>query len=343
MRAFDPHLKLPYSLEWSAAVEQTISPNQTFKITYVGSAGKRLMRDDLINNPNPIMGGLFLTRNSSYSNYDALQFQFQRRLSNGLQALVSYSWSHSLDLNSADVNTGWNTSTTLPTTLYNIHQDYGNSDFDIRNSFSAAFTYNVPGTQLQNPIARAILERWSIDSINTARTGLPFNVLYAPNTPLAYKNQSGKSINLRPDQVPGQPVWIPRAGAPAGKSLNISAFTIPAELQQGSEGRNTISGFPLVQLDLGIRRQFQITERFNLQFRAEGFNVINHPNFGPPLANIGTCSLGVPCTPVFGWGTSQAMLNQSMGATGTSYATPFGSLYQVGGPRSLQLSLKLQF
>ena len=101
MRVFQPHIKLPYSLEWNVALEQTLSPNQTFKISYVGSAGRRLLRDDIINNnPSPTLPNLYLTTNDGYSNYDALQLQFQRRLSHGLQALVSYNWSHSLDLNS---------------------------------------------------------------------------------------------------------------------------------------------------------------------------------------------------------------------------------------------------
>jgi hypothetical protein len=343
MRAFDPHLRLPYSLEWNVAIEQGITPDQTFKISYVGSAGRRLMRDDLISNPNPMFSGLFLTRNSSYSNYDSLQLQFQRRLTRGLQALVSYSWSHSLDLNSADVTTGWNATTAIPTTLFNIHQDYGDSDFDIRHSFSAAITYSIPTANIQNRFARAVFRDWSIDSINTARTGTPFNVLYQPATPGAYVDQSGAAIQLRPDSIPGQPVWISDPNAPRGKRLNPAAFTIPSTLGQGSEGRNSIRGFPLVQLDIALRRQFRLGENLNLQFRAEAFNVINHPNFGPPLNNMGICSLGAQCTAVFGWGTSQAMLNQSMGASGGDYATPFGSLYQVGGPRSLQLSMKLQF
>jgi hypothetical protein len=79
----------------------------------------------------------------------------------------------------------------------------------------------------------------------------------------------------------------------------------------------------------------------NLQFGAEIFNLINHPNFGTPLSNIGTCALGVTCKPIYGWGTSQAMLNQSFGSG--YYGSGFGSLYQIGGPRSIQLSLKLQF
>jgi hypothetical protein len=142
--------------------------------------------------------------------------------------------------------------------------------------------------------------------------------------------------------VSGQPVWISDPNAPGGTKLNPAAFTVPSVIGQGSEARNSIRGFPLVEVDLAVRRQFRLTEGMNLQFRAEGFNVINHPNLGNPFNNIGSCAIGIPCTPIYGWGTSQAMLNQSLGGNGI-YGTAFGSLYQVGGPRSLQLSLKLQF
>jgi hypothetical protein len=345
MRAFDPHLKLPSSLQWSIALEQSLSANQTFKVTYVGSAGRNLQRDNVISNPNAILSGLFLATNAGYSNYHALQLQFQRRLSHGLQALLSYTWSHSLDLNSADVASPWGGSSVgIPSNLYNINQEYGNSDFDIRHTFSTALTYNIPTARLQNSFARILLRNWAVDSNTSARTGTAFNVTYQPDTPGAFAGPTG-AFYLRPDQISGQPVYVSDANAPGGKRLNVMAFTIPSVLGQGSEGRNTLRGFPLLQIDLAARRQFNITERIHLQFRADGFNIINHSNFGNPLNNMGTCGLGGQCAPVYGWGTSQALLNQGMGAgaVGSNYANPFGSLYQIGGPRSFQLSMKLQF
>ena len=96
-------------------------------------------------------------------------------------------------------------------------------------------------------------------------------------------------------------------------------------------------------MDFTLRRQFNLSEGVHLLFRVEGFNVINRPNFGNPLNLIGTCAVaGVQCTPNYGFGTSQALLNQSLGSNGL-YGNAFGSLYQIGGPRSLQLSMKLEF
>jgi hypothetical protein len=347
MRAFDPYLKLPYALEWSIALEQTITPNQTFKISYIGSAGRRLLRDNVYSNPNPTLSGLYLTTNDGFSNYDAMQLQYTRRLSHGLQALVSYTWSHSLDLNSSDVTSagagGETQPTNIPTNLYNINQDYGNSNFDIRQTFSAALTYNIPTVPVQNTFVRNLLRNWSLDSINSARTGTSFNVLYQPASPGAYLDGFGNAIQLRPDVVLGQPVWLSDPNAPGGKELNPAAFTIPSTIYQGNEARNSIRGFPLLEMDLAVRRQFSLTERVNLQFRAEGYNFINHPNFGNPLNNMGVCPAGGQCTPVYGWGNSQSTLNQYLGPGNASFVTSFGSLYQVGGPRSFQLSMKLQF
>ena len=111
--------------------------------------------------------------------------------------------------------------------------------------------------------------------------------------------------------------------------LNINAFSIPSTPRQGTEGRNDISGFGLTQVDFSIARKFPITERVNLQFRADAFNAFNHPNFTNPGAYIqfGPSQL-----------QSQAMLNQ-----GLSQGAGLNPLFQEGGPRSLQLSLKLTF
>src|SRR5215475_5822386 len=249
MRAFDPHLKLPYSLEWNVALEQTITPNQTFKVSYVGSAGRRLLRDGIYANPNPIVRSLFLTTNRAYSNYDGLQLQFQRRLSRGLQALLSYTWSHSLDTNSSDVSYTNAVAVTPPTPpSFNPRQDYGNSDFDIRHIFTAAVTYDIPGRRLDNSLARALLQNWSVDSMSSARTGTPFSVLYTPATPGPYTDGAGNPFLFRPDRVLEQPVYISDPNAPGGKKVNLAAFSIPSVLQQGSEGRNSIRGFPLVEV-----------------------------------------------------------------------------------------------
>jgi hypothetical protein len=164
----------------------------------------------------------------------------------------------------------------------------------------------------------ALTRDWSLDGLIVARTGFPFNAVVLTTT------ISG--VSPRPDLVPGQPVWIVNPTAGGGKSLDPGAFAIPAAGQQGTEGRNDIRGFGLTELDMSIGRKFRLSDRLGLQFRADAFNLLNHPNFSNPPGYVG-----------FGpaYLKSIEMLNNGLGG--------LNPLFQEGGPRSLQLSLKLSF
>jgi hypothetical protein len=242
-----------------------------------------------------------------------LQLQFRRPLASRLQALLNYTWSHSLDNASSDVVSA------LSNTVLSAAKDYASSSFDVRHSFSGAISYDVPTAAKIRPLA-LLTQNWSLQAVLVARTGLPFNgvVLFA--------SPAGIVAQSRPDTVAGHPFWIPNSVAPGGKSLNPAAFSVPSSPRQGTEGRNDIPGFGLTQVDLSVGRKFAVTDRFNLQFRTDAFNVFNHPNFANPLAFVefGTFFL-----------SSTRMLNQGLGG--------LNPLFQQGGPRSLQLSLKLTF
>ena len=131
--AFDPNIRLPYSLEWNIAVEQELGKEQTLSTSYVGSVGRRLLQTAVIISPNPNLAQADLIANSASSNYNALQLQFQRRLSRGIQVLASYIWAHSIDDGSA--GSGVLTSNLgVPGSGPNANR--GPSDFDIRNAFA---------------------------------------------------------------------------------------------------------------------------------------------------------------------------------------------------------------
>ena len=314
VQGFASNLKLPRSYQWNLALEKSFGSQQAVSATYVGQAGRDLLRQQALMQPNANFAGDFLlTLNDAWSNYDALQLQFRRRLASGLQALLNYTWSHSLDNASNDVVSA------LSNTVISGAKDYGSSAFDVRHSLSGALSYDFPAAGRSGPLA-LLTQNWSLQTVIVARTGFPFNgvVLFA--------SPGGVLAESRPDRVPGQPAWIANATAPGGKSLNPGAFSVPSSPRQGTEGRNDIPGLGLTQVDLSIGRKFPIKERVNLQFRADAFNVLNHPNFANPLAFVefGTFFL-----------SSTRMLNQGLGGL-----TP---LFQEGGPRSLQLSLKLTF
>jgi hypothetical protein len=327
VEGFDPNLKLPYSLQWSVGLERALTTNQTLTLTYLGSVGRQLLRRDFIQNPNPTFSFISLTRNSAYSNYNALQVQFRRRMSYGLQALASYTWSHSLDLASSDSTDGGG----LPTNLYNLQQDYGDSNFDVRHALTAGLTYDLPGGRFSNSVARAVARSWAIDTLIQAHTPGPFNVLYTPVNQSSF-DPLGSPLSFRPDRVPDEPLYVSASTVAGGKRLNPAAFTIPAVLRQGDLRRNAVRGFNLIQTDFSLRRQFSITERWKLLFRADAFNIFNHPNFGNPSNFLDQG----------GFGVSPAMYGQSL-QPGGSFSSGFNSLYQIGGARSMQMSAKVQF
>lgn len=336
----DPHLQLPYVLQWSVAMQQSMGDKQSLSVSYVGSAGRRLIQQALQLTPNnPVFSlGLELIENHATSDYDALQLQYQRQLAKGLQALGSYVWSHSLDTASSSSITPFNTFSPGQSS----NSDRGPSDFDVRHAFSAGVTYSIPAAASQPGFVRAVTGGWSVDSMMQARTATPVNVF---STAFGFLGNS--LIALRPDVVPGQPFYLkgaecstlPEGICPGGKALNPQAFVAPpvdpvtqAPLRQGDLPRNALRGFGAFQWDLAARREFSLKESLKLEFKAELFNILNHPNFANPSGDLTSSSFGV----------STSMLNRGLSA-GQLGSGGFSPLYQIGGPRSTQLAMKLKF
>jgi hypothetical protein len=335
--SIDPNLQMPFSLQWNFSLEQALGTNQSITMGYVASAGYRLLRSDELFNFNPNFGNIYVLRNSASSNYQSLQVQYRRRLSAGFQVLASYTYSHSIDnASAAEFNDSAASVSASGTSFANPNVDRGDSDFDLRNAFRAAATYNIP-TWKANFLSKAILGGWSVDAIGMAQSGLPENLIGG-----FYELGGGLGFaDLRPNVVPGQPFYIYGAQCaevnggpcPGGMGFNPAAFTkvpknpdgSPTQVQ-GTLGRNVLRGFGTWQMDFALHRQFSLTERVNLQFRSEFFNLFNHPNFGPLEDRL--CGPGC-------FGLANATLNNTLGG--------LNSLYQVGGPRSLQLALKLVF
>lgn len=312
--AFDPNLKLPYTWQWSVALEQALGSKQAISLSYVGSAGRRLLTQfeyfpQKLGNTNFQPGrALLITSNRASSDYDALQVQYHRTLSHGLQALASYTWSHSIDNASSNF------------ILFQLLRS--SSDFDVRHSFQAGLTYEIPGTYT-NPFLSAIAKHWALDARISARSAFPVNILGS----LSFDPSTQQFVRFQPNVVSGQPLYLYGSLYPGGRIINFNAFQAAPAGTQGNLPRNYARGFDAVQADVAVRREFPIAERLRLQFRGEAFNVLNHPNFGT-ITN--TLSSGPKA---FGYATNT--LNQSLGG--------LNALYQIGGPRSIQLALKLLF
>jgi hypothetical protein len=317
----DPHLKLPRSYEWNVTLEQSMGRSQSLSLTYIGAVGRDLQRATNLFNPNPDFQFVNVTDNSATSDYHALQVKFQRRLLRGLQGLASYTFSHSMDIASTDAFANY---LNTPGFLTSPNLDRGNSDFDIRHAFTAGVTYDLP-TAGSHEVAHAILGGWSLDGFVFARSAVPVNVVGG------YSFAAGTALRYRPNVNSGVPLEFYGPQYPGGKIFNSAAFTAAPAGQQGDFGRNVLRGFGASQLDFGLHRQFHITERVGLRFQAEFFNIFNHPNFGNPINDL--------TSPLFGQSTQT--LASSLGSGGANGG--FNPLYQIGGPRSIQFALKLQF
>ena len=317
---FSPYLRLPVVKQWNVSVERALSNHDVVSLGYVGSSGESLIRREVaptISQPNALIA---IATNDGSSSYNALEAQYRRRLSHGLEALASYSWSHSIDNSSTDSGLYWSGSGLIS------NLDRAPSDFDLRHSFSAGITYALP-----HPAHGFLWRDWELNTTFHARSGFPINVLDSDQ----YEGISFENV-FRPNLIGGVPLWITNPAAPGGRSLNPAAFqAIPLDPNgngiQGNLGRNALTGFGMYQLDLAFQRDFLVAERRSLQFRVEAYNALNHPNFADPVPFL--------ASPLFGQSTS--LLNLMLG-TG-SPSSGLAPIFQGGGPRSLRLVLRFRF
>lgn len=307
-------LNLPVTLQWNFGIERSFGGSNALSVAYVAAAGRRLLRQTYFVNPNEDFTYAHLLRNSAFSDFHSLQAQFQRRLSRGVQILASYTWAKSLDTNSADSISNLAARQIVP------RNDRGPSDFDVRHTFSAAFSWDLP------PQRNLLLRGWALDGVVTVRSATPVDVTF-------YRDLGFGLYNIRPDRVPGQSFYVTDPNVGGGRRFNADAFEVQREFpgRQGTLGRNALRGFGLQQTNLNIRREFRFLEHARLQFRAEMFNVWNHPSFADPNGSL--------LSPQFGYSTR--MLGRSLGRGGVNGG--LNPLYQIGGPRSIQLALRISF
>ena len=326
--AFDPKLKLPFTYHCNIGIQKWLDRNHNVALTYIGAFGRRLLREGALfaspaTNPD-FAHTVRVTLNAAKSDYHAMQFQAERRLSKGLEALVSYRWSHSIAHASGD-----SLSSRFGVIVIGDQAPFVSpppSDFDVRHSFTLTASYTLPAERLTSR-ASVILRNWSIYAILYARTATPVNIVVrqdlisvAPFEP------------RRPNLLRGMPLYIDDPAVAGGRRINRAAFaTGILDGPQGPLRYNALRGFGVSQFDLALRREFNLNQRLNLQFKVECFNLFNHPNFGDPV-NVLSSNL---------FGQSTQMLGRSLGSGGINGGLI--PLYQIGGPRSTQLALKIQF
>lgn len=311
---FAPDFVSPRTIQWNVTVEQGLGARQNVSVAYVGAAGRKLTRTESYRLPNTRFGdSVAITRNEGSSDYHSLQFQFQRRLAAGLQASAQYTLSRSEDTASTGA-----VITNVPVIFAEAAASRAASDFDVRHNFAAAISYDLPRLRSGARFWQALLSGYSIDTLIKGRSATPVNATGRTLT-------SPFNGALRPNLVPGVPLYLDDPNLPGGKRFNVAAFALPAVGVQGNAPRNLLRGFGARQIDIAMRREIALLERLKLQFRVEFFNVLNTPNFANPNGSITSSTFGL----------AAQMLNRSLRG--------LSPLYEIGGPRSGQLSLKLVF
>jgi hypothetical protein len=377
------NLKTPYITTWNFNVQQELARNTSLQIGYVGTRGTKLYSVYDINqvNPNspaeiacghceqagrpfntqfPYLGVINQLGNGYRSNYNGLQASLTQRAWKGLSYVAGYTWSHALD--QASLNRAQQ-----PQDSLNPGKEYASSDIDIRHRFTLALSYELPG---RDGFAQ-MLKGWQVNSIVTIQQGLPWSVIdgFVNGNDVSLTGEYsdrwdffGSPKDFKPS-VAGIPFFLagtPPASDPNGPtdpayainnttcvstaathSLDVTmpfgcylqgkAVMLPPNGGFGTMGRNLFRGPNFRNVDFSVLKKWKLTERAEVQFRGELFNVLNHPNFTNP----------------YGVGGQLGNVDPSQGGFGSTSATTdvaaANPVIGSGGPRAIQLGLKLLF
>jgi hypothetical protein len=258
-----PNYKMPRVYQWNLTLQQDLGRTSVFSLAYVGSSAHDLQHSEsfIFNEVpqfvSPDFSELTVITNAGASNYNSLQAQVQSHVARVLEMQASYTWSHAIDNGTSNLEFNSN----------DPRLDRASSDYDVRNSVSAAATYNLPFYR-GGSIAKALLSGWAVNSIFGAHSSPPFAI----NARTFTVGTTGVNYTERANRVPGEPVWIDANSVggftvPGGRYVNPAAFVNPPATEtQGDVGRNSLRGFDYWQLDFGVHRMFPITKRVHMQF-----------------------------------------------------------------------------
>ena len=376
----DRNLRTPYVENWNFNVQHAFNNNLSMELGYVGNHGSKLVgiRDINQNVPaNDVLGDeqsgrpfnaqfpylsfIYQMENIYRSNYNGLQATLTARNYHGFSFVAGYTWAHALD--NVGANWDFGAGLGLPTDSNNPQREYASSDFDIRQRFTLALNYLLPGKKGFGQM----LEGWQINSILTLAGAQPFGVMDAgsdvsltgeandrwnfygktgdfKSTPIGIPFFAGSGDPTNPTTNPAcnaQALALDGgvAGGPATSALagfgcyaNGSSFMIPPPFGTfGTMGRNIFRDTGFRNVDFSVAKNFKWGERFGAQARVEFFNIFNHPNFANP----------------FGGQNGWAHNDPSTGSFACSCATPdvaaSNPVIGSGGSRAIQLGLKLLF
>lgn len=342
-----------YADNWLFGIQQEVARNTVLTVNYVGNetqrmqagqnfAGVNLNPANLVNNDNRPYSG-FANENLEAcelnGSYHSLQVQVRHNVGN-FNYEANYTWSHTINDMVNFLNSYSNP--------YNPRDDMGNADWDIRQNVTGSVTYNFPELKGSNLFERTALGGWQTSSIVQTRSGAALN-------PQLTGGFFG--LRTRPNLVPGQPKRNPGGSWPNSNNpyYNVAAYVVepgynadpgdPSTL--GTAPRNSLPGPNFFQWDFSGMKNFPVTEKIKVQFRADLFNILNHPNFGDPTG-MGICSgITVPdggsTSYCAGGGPDNQNYNTFFSAVSQTIADADSTQVGTGTSRQIQLALKVIF
>ncbi len=317
----DKNAPTPYAQQWSASLQHEAPGRVLVEIAYVGTKGTDLSLFRRFNTPAhvetgqdlpprpgnlqslrtfPDLGTLYQIQNIGNSIFHSLQVKAEKRFTGRVSFLGSFVWGKSID--DADSEIPGSYESFGAQDERNLRLERGLSFFDVRRRLSGGFVYSIPNA----PALRPLLKDWQLTGDLTFQDGTPLNPVY-------YSTDFANSgTPNRPNVVPGVSVNLPASQRNADHFFNVNAFSDPAPFTFGNAGRDILPGPGNAVVDAALHRQFFIQEGKTIQFRAEVFNMLNHPNIGIPGPY-----------PDFG--------------------PFFGKAFSAGDPRRMQFALRFDF
>ncbi len=302
----DPNNTVPYTQEYTTSVQQELGHGTTVEIAYTGSSTHRLWKrydqnEDIFNangtstgvRPYPnFLHGMLTSSTRASASFNGLSAKLEQRSKNGLFYLVNYQWSKNLDNNSGEADANDTSYST------NFAFDRSYSNFDVRNRASGSAGYELPfgkgKAHLQTGIGDVLAGGWSLQPAIQLRGGYPFSVsatggqfcTYCPQrASLAAGRTTGAISNRTPQHWFDPTAYV----VPSVAAASLPGYN-PSFGAQGNVTRNTLRGPGTAQVDFSAIKNFRLYEQVHAQFRAEAFNIINHPILANPAANVSASS-----------------------------------------------------
>jgi outer membrane receptor protein involved in Fe transport len=312
----------PYIQNWVLSVQREIAKDTVLELAYNGNHSLRLpifgdYNQAVPNAPGATLGVQARRPDQSFgaitwvdpvgnNNYNGFSARLERRFSKGLYVLNSFTWSKAMGDSEQQLEQASGVTLANPQNIHDLAAEYGPSTFDVKFINVTSVVYDLPigkgRTYLghMNPVAEGLFGGWQLTGINTANTGEPINVWYAPSTA---NDVTGLATN---SEYRGTAILRPNAScSPASQSTAQSLLTYfagctfttpPASAPFGNLGRNAFRAPNFEQWDLGVNKTFSIREKVRMQFRSEFFNVLNHTNFGFPNQTSTSSAFGTITT-----------------------------------------------